>query len=258
MSITTPAGQTDQPKGRQYVDRPAQPFASVRPRRAVDAIIEQIRDRIQSNELKPGQKLPSERDLAEQLSVSRNTVREAIRMLEVSGLVTLKKGATGGAFLTNSNSAALSQNLIDGIALRQYNVKELIDVRMVLEQYIAAQACENASDEQIEELAALAQASRQAEDDVPEYEQRLDLHIEFHRKLSEMSHNGVAETLTGPLLEITRHFHLETGPTGGPETHETRQELVQALRERNPEAAKLALAKHFAALQSRLLVSHPD
>lgn len=236
----------------------SQPFTSVQPRRAVDEIVKQIRARIQSNELVPGQKLPSERDLAEQLGVSRNTVREAIRMLEVSGLVTLKKGAQGGAFLNDSNSAALSQNLIDGIALRQYSVKELIDVRMVLEHYIAVQACENATDEEIEELAALAQASRRAEDEVPGYENRLVLHMEFHRKLSEMSHNGVAEALTGALLEIARQFHLETGPTGGPETHETREELVQALRERRPEAAKQALSKHFEALQRRILVAFPD
>lgn len=179
-------------------------------------------------------------------------------MLEVSGLVTLKKGATGGAFLNDSNSAALSQNLIDGIALRQYSVKELIDVRMALEHFIAVQACENASDDEIEQLAALAEASRKAEVEVPDYENRLTLHMEFHRKLSEMAHNGVAEALMGALLGITRQFHLETGPTGGPETHETREELVQALRERHPEAAKQALTKHFEALQSRMLVAFPD
>jgi GntR family transcriptional repressor for pyruvate dehydrogenase complex len=256
--MVMPLGLTGQHRRKQTVDQPSPPFANVQPRRAVDEIIAQIRGRIQSNELKPGQKLPSERDLAEQLGVSRNTLREAIRMLEVSGLVTLKKGAHGGAFLNDSNSAALSQNLIDGIALRQYSVKELIDVRMVLEHYIAAQACVNATDEEIEELASLAQASLRAEDEVPDYEQRLALHIEFHQKLAEMSHNGVAQALTGPLLEITRHFHLTTGPTGGPETHETRKELVQALRERNPDAAKQALSKHFAALQRRLLIALPD
>ncbi|XKH58079.1 FCD domain-containing protein [Citricoccus nitrophenolicus] len=140
----------------------------------------------------------------------------------------------------------------------QCPLRELIHVRMVLEEYIAAQACENAADEEIEELAALAQASRPAEDEVPKHEQRLDLHVEFRRKLTEMSHNGVAETLTGPLLEITRHFHLETEPTGSSETDEIRRELVQSLRKRKPEAAKHALPTHFAALQARLLVSFPD
>lgn len=244
--------------GKQTAPVTSQPFTNVKPRRAVDEIMAQIRARIQSNELRPGQKLPSERDLAEQLGVSRNTVREAIRMLEVSGLVTLKKGAQGGAFLNDSNSRALSQNLIDGIALGQYSVRELIDVRMVLENYIAAQACVHATDEEIEELASIAQASRQAEDEIPEYADRLTIHMDFHRKLSEISHNGVAQALTGALLEITRQFHLKTGPTSGPETHEIRQELVQALRERDAVAAQEALTTHFTALQRRLLAAFPD
>ncbi|MCC3296162.1 GntR family transcriptional regulator [Arthrobacter sp. zg-Y411] len=234
------------------------PFANVRPRRAVDDILEQIRGRIQSNELKPGQKLPSERDLAEQLGVSRNTVREAIRMLEVSGLVTLKKGAQGGAFLNTSNTSALSQNLIDGISLRQYDFGELIDVRLVLEGYLVEQACEHASDEEIEALAALAEASSEAESKEPEYERRLVLHMDFHRQLAVIAHNAVAEALTGPLLEITQHFHLKAGPTSGPETHENRAQLVQALRDRDPVAGKTALAKHLEALQRRILASTPD
>ena len=230
----------------------AHPFASVRPRRAVDEIIEQIRGRIQSNELKPGEKLPSERELAAQLGVSRNTLREAIRMLEFSGLVTLKKGAAGGASLTDSNSTALSQNLLDGIALRQYDASELIDVRLVLENYIVEQACARATEEEIDELEEIARASEVAETEVADYETRLGLHMRFHHKLSEIAHNGVAETLTHPLLEITRRFHLSVGPTDGLETHDTRRRLVAALRRRDADAAKQALAQHLAVLRSRM------
>jgi GntR family transcriptional regulator, transcriptional repressor for pyruvate dehydrogenase complex len=229
-----------------------QPFANVKPRRAVDEIIGQIRSRIQSNELRPGEKLPSERELAEQLGVSRNTLREAIRMLEFSGLITLKKGSTGGAFLNDSNSAALSRSLLDGIALRQYDVKELIDVRLVLENYVVEQACLHATDEEIEELAAIVKSSEEAEANVPDYEDRLNLHIRFHQKLSQIAHNGVSETLAGPLLEITRHFHRKAGPTHGLETHRTRRQLVQALRNRDPNTAKQALAEHFDVLHRRV------
>jgi GntR family transcriptional repressor for pyruvate dehydrogenase complex len=218
----------------------------------VDEIIGQIRRRIQSNDLKPGEKLPSERELAEQLGVSRNTLREAIRMLEVSGLVSIKKGSQGGAFLNESNSAALSQNLIDGISLRQYDVQDLMDVRLVLETYVVVQICEHATDEEIEELAAIAHASATAESIEPDYERRLALHMDFHRKLATVSHNGVAETLMGPLLEIMRHFHLATGPTSGLATHQTRQHLVRALRNRDAASARQALSQHLHALQGRV------
>jgi GntR family transcriptional regulator, transcriptional repressor for pyruvate dehydrogenase complex len=215
----------------------------------VDEIVEQIRSRIRSNELKPGERLPSERDLAEQLGVSRNTLREALRMVEASGLVTLKKGVTGGAFLNDSNSAALSQGLLDGMGLRQYDAKELIDVRAVLVNYVAEQACLHATDAEINELAAVVRSSEEAETNNLDFEDRLELHIRFHRKLVQIAHNGICEALTGPLLEITRQFHLDAGPTGGLETHGSRRKLVRALRDRDPIAAKQALAKHFDELR---------
>jgi GntR family transcriptional regulator, transcriptional repressor for pyruvate dehydrogenase complex len=234
------------------------PFENVRPRRAVDGIVEQIRARIQSQELTPGQKLPNERDLAQQLGVSRNTVREALRMLEVSGLVTLKTGSQGGAFLNASNTVALSQNLIDGIALRRFGFSELVDVRLALESYLVERACEHASDEEIEELATLARESEVAESGEPDYGRRLTLHMEFHRKLSHLAHNAVAETLTEPLLEITRRLHLKAGPAGGTDTHINRAQLVQALRNRDPVAGKAALARHLEVLQRRILAGTSD
>lgn len=251
--LKTPAQKLASPhrKGAPVKDM-LSPFANVRPRRAVDDIVEQIRARIQSNELRPGQKLPSERDLSEQLGVSRNTLREAIRMLEVSGLVTLKKGAHGGAFLNDSNTAALSQNIIDGMSLRQYKFGELIDVRMALESFLVEEACRNATDEEIEDLSAIAQESEAAESEDVDYDHRLTLHMDFHRKLSTLAHNAVAEVLTEPLLEITQHFHREIGPMGGVETHENRAELLRALEDRDPVAGKAALAKHFATLQRRV------
>lgn len=229
------------------------PFHSVRPRRAVDDIVEQIRARIQSHELSPGQKLPAERDLAEQLGVSRNTVREAIRMLEVSGLVTLKKGAHGGAFLNESNSAALSQNLLDGISLRQYDFADLIDVRRVLETFLVEQACRRADDAEIEELAAVAALSRDTETGDVSYADRLVLHMDFHHKLAAIAHNTVAETLIVPLLEITRTLHSAVGPKLGQQTHEYRLLLIDALRHRDPATATSVLGEHFDALTRRIL-----
>lgn len=178
-------------------------------------------------------------------------------MLESSGLVTLKKGAAGGAFLNDSNSAALSQSLLDGMGLRQYDAKELIDVRAVLMNYVAEQACLHATDAEIEELASLVSSSEEAETTNLDFEDRLERHIRFHRKLAQIAHNGISEALTGPLLEITRQFHKATGPTDGLETHGSRRKLVQALRDRDPIAAEQALRKHFEALHRGVQVGVP-
>lgn len=223
-------------------------FESVRPRRAVDDIIGQIRERIRTQELLPGQKLPSERELADQMGVSRNTVREAIRMLEVSGLVTIKKGATGGAFLSTSNSKALSQILMDGIALQHYSFDDLIAVRSVLETYIVEQACLKATDDELRALDALAKKSLDAESTEPDFEKRVVIHMSFHRELARISHNTVAETVTSPLLQITQQFHQEVGPIGNMETHKYRRQLVDALWQRDCAAAVEAMKTHLEVL----------
>lgn len=223
-------------------------FESVRPRRAVDDIIGQIRERIRTHELIPGQKLPSERELADQMGVSRNTVREAIRMLEVSGLVTIRKGATGGAFLSTSNSNALSQILMDGIALQHYSFQDLVAVRSVLETYIVEQACLKATDDELQVLDDLAKKSLDAETSEPNFEKRVVIHLDFHRELARVSHNTVAETVTNPLLQITQRFHQEAGPIGNMETHRYRRQLMDALWQRDCTAAVEAMQTHLEVL----------
>lgn len=229
-----------------------QSFTSVRPRRAVDEIVGQIRDRIQAQELVPGDKLPSERDLAEQMGVSRNTVREALRMLEVSGLLTLKKGATGGAFVTESNSGAVTQSIVDSFSLGHYTLSDLLAVRLVLETLIIEQACLQATDKEVDAAAAIAQQSVLAERSFPDFERRLDLHMEFHRALARCGHNPVAAVLLEPLLAIMRQFHLSAGPVGNAQIHQLRLQLVEALRARDAAAAVEAFSAHIMLLGAEL------
>src|SRR5215831_10481200 len=73
------------------------PFAPIHTRRTFEEICERIRDRLASGDLRPGDKLPAERDLAQQLGVGRNALREALRSLEISGILELRKGVKGGA-----------------------------------------------------------------------------------------------------------------------------------------------------------------
>src|SRR5258708_20009789 len=78
-------------------------FGPIKPKRVFEEICERIRNELSSGALRPGDKLPPERELAEQFGVSRTAVREAFRSLERSGLIGLQKGAKGGAFILQSN-----------------------------------------------------------------------------------------------------------------------------------------------------------
>src|SRR5690242_17566569 len=90
-------------------------FGPARPRRTFEEIINQIKTNIEEGRLKRGDKLPTERALAAQLQVSRNTVREALRTLEISGFIILKRGPTGGAFVAASDPAVLNSQLTSAL-----------------------------------------------------------------------------------------------------------------------------------------------
>jgi DNA-binding transcriptional regulator YhcF (GntR family) len=88
-------------------------FEPVRQDRNFEVVVQRVRDKLMRGELKPGDKLPPERELATQLNVSRNVVREALRILENAGLVHTKKGAYGGAFVSPGSPTQMSQVLGD-------------------------------------------------------------------------------------------------------------------------------------------------
>src|ERR1700758_2272416 len=93
--------------------RRAPAYAPVQTRRAFEAVADQIRDQLTSGALQPGDRLPPERELAEQFSLSRNTVREALRSLEMAGVLEFRKGATGGAFVREGHGDAVVAGFSD-------------------------------------------------------------------------------------------------------------------------------------------------
>src|ERR1700749_872486 len=107
------------PIGKDGASPPAEPelFSRVSVGRISEIIVEQIRLLMRQGQLKPGDRLPPERDLCERFGVSRVTVREALRMLESSGLVEIRVGASGGAFVTAPSSDRVGEGLADLLTL---------------------------------------------------------------------------------------------------------------------------------------------
>lgn len=88
---------------------PSPTFTPVRPRRVYQEICSQVRRRVADGQLKPGDRLPPERELAQALGVSRGAVREALRALEYAGVIAMRAGAKGGAFIREAGHAAPAQ-----------------------------------------------------------------------------------------------------------------------------------------------------
>ena len=127
-------------------------FTGYQYRRASSDIAELIKSAILSNKIKEGDRLPSERDLATQFQVGRMTIREALRTLETKGLISIKKGSSGGAFVQPASPYQIAENIADNLQLDGVTFSEVTESRIVLERSIAKYAIENATTTDLKEI----------------------------------------------------------------------------------------------------------
>src|SRR5690242_18561943 len=149
------------------------------PMRLSASVAAQIEEMVTSGQLQNGRRLPSERRLAELLSVSRGSVREAITELEVKGLVTRRPGS--GTHIRRPPHSLFTGPIVSGANLSDRETTELLDLREAIEPGIAARAAERATPADVEEIRALARAFESSGADV---ERRMRLDAEFHQAIA--------------------------------------------------------------------------
>src|ERR1700761_1374071 len=110
-------------------------------RRISELIVDQVRTLIHEGKLTPGDRLPPEREMCDRFGVSRVTVREALRVLEANGLVEIRGGAHGGAFVSKPTSDKVRSSIVDLLTLSSVTASDVTEVRMVLEVGIIPLLC---------------------------------------------------------------------------------------------------------------------
>lgn len=229
-------------------------FDVVSPLRAVDEIAAQLREMIASGRLKPGDRLPSERDLAARLGVSRNTLREALRALENAGIVEMRKGATGGAFVLPGSPGAIVNGMRDLYHLGAITPQQLTEARILLSEMVVRLACERATDADFQRLDANIAAARAA-NAAGSFDERQRLHREFHVLLARISGNPVIETTMQAIMEVVGEFVRRIGPSDNPFTLPSRRRFMKHLRARDAQAANAEMTRHLARLHTKYLAS---
>jgi GntR family transcriptional regulator, transcriptional repressor for pyruvate dehydrogenase complex len=139
-------------------------FTPVRTRRVYQEICSQVRRRLARGQLKPGDKLPPERDLAIELGVSRGAVREALRSLENAGVVALRSGSRGGAFIREGDPSSLTQPLGDLMALGQLSGDGLVEARMQINDITVRLACARRTQGDLDALRACIESIEDSSD----------------------------------------------------------------------------------------------
>jgi GntR family transcriptional repressor for pyruvate dehydrogenase complex len=225
-------------------------FEAIKRQRLSDAISEQIEVLIASGALRSGDKLPPERELAERFGVSRGAVREALRALEHTGLVSLHAGARGGAFIGHGNPGLIGDSFRNLYRLGSVSLDDLTEARQWLQSTVARIAARRAT---AEELAALEANVDEAERlfKAGRYDDKIDVHIDFHNLLARATHNSVMIMLMGALMEVMRDFAHAVGGERHDLTIKARRHLLDRLRRRDAEGAATAIAEHLDSLHER-------
>jgi DNA-binding FadR family transcriptional regulator len=225
-------------------------FDPIRRRRLSDQVSAQIQGRIASGELRSGDKLPPERELAESFGVSRGAVREALRNLERTGLVALQAGARGGAFIGQGDPGLIGDSFRNLYQLGSVSLDELTEARLWLASTVVRIACARATDKDLAGLTAnVDEAERLFA--AGRYDDKIDVHIEFHNLLARSTRNKVMAMLMGAVMEVMRDFAHAAGGERTDLTIKARRRLLDALSRRDAEAAVAAMTDHLESLRQR-------
>lgn len=236
-------------RASEFADRPA------RAERAFEGIAARIRGDVAAGLLKPGDKLPPERDLARQFQVGRNAVREALRDLEGKGILRLEQGRSGGAFVRPANASRVTHALVDMIDIGSIGVGDLTEARVLFMDLVVGLACERATEADFERL-------ERNVDETEEFtragliRERTDRLGQFYTLLAEATGNTVLAIVATSLSSIVRRI-LDQVPDSRRSmlmtTVPSRRRFMRHLRARDAERARRELDDHLVRLHRSLV-----
>jgi GntR family transcriptional repressor for pyruvate dehydrogenase complex len=218
-------------------------YKIVQSSRLYEQIVEQIEQSVQKGDLKPGDQLPAERELAEQFGVSRTAVREAVKALREKGLVEAYPGK--GTFITNGSSNPMRQSLDRMMRSAQVDAtSSLVEVREILEPEIAALAAVRATEENLNSLREAVAVMDAAKRDPDAY---IEADLDFHLELAEAAANPLILSLIDSIIGVLREqrmriFEVDGGPDRGQYHH---KKILEAMEQQDAQGAREAMRAHL-------------
>lgn len=248
------AGRGDTLEHVPAIDKPdpAQPsgdFNTVRRLRTFDEVIVQVQDAIASGRFQPGDRLPSERELCQMFGIGRPALREALRVLEVLGVLDIRPGKGGGIFVAAQNGEGVGAALASLIRLAGATAAELGEFRTSFEGETAAWAAQRARPEEVQQLLQRAQAARTvANRPDRRWSDIVKIDIAFHQTVAEASHNRVRVAVMYGLLSAVERVELTITSLAEPHllqsTANDLQAIAEAISDRDPDRARDAMRAH--------------
>ncbi|MBS1870044.1 MAG: FadR family transcriptional regulator [Actinobacteria bacterium] len=237
-------------------DDGGQAMEAVRPPASYELVVEQVRRAIQLGRFGPGERLPPERELSQQLGVSRTTVREAMRVLQGEGLIEIKRGRAGGAVVLGATLSP--RDARRQLRARLAELEAVIDFRLVVEPAAARRAAERRTKRDIADLRALVEqmsalVAHAGDEDAAPPSRFFALDTRFHQRIAEAARNP----LLAAAVEQTRSALFT--PVGGvfvglhPDANALHEEILAAIVAQRPDEAERAMAEHIGLTRQALL-----
>ena len=218
-------------------------YKAIQTERLYEQIVQQIEERFMSGELKVGDRLPPERELADQFGVSRTAVREAVKALHQKGLVEVLPGR--GTFIINSASEVVRHSL--GLLMKMAGSDgslDLVEVREIIEPEIAALSAIRANDDHI---LIMREAIANMDAALQDPDKFIEADLDFHLELAEATQNALIPTLIDSIVDLLREqrariFRVAGGPQRGQVHH---KRILDAIIQHDPAAAREAMRAHL-------------
>jgi DNA-binding FadR family transcriptional regulator len=226
-------------------------FKPIRQFRISEEVLSQLKESILLGKFKSGEKLPSERELTEEFQVSRGAIREAIRILEITGFVTLRQGPTGGAFVTDLSFDHVGNAFLDLFLANKVSIPELANVRLFVEPEVARLAALNATEKDRKRLTEAQEGEFLS---VSTTTARIIQFQRVHHVIAESCQNHFYEAISKSMLRLTFEVVEAVDPD-----HEAlhmpgeHKHIIDAIISTNAEAARAAMQTHMEKFCKNLL-----
>lgn len=203
-------------------------------------VSDNLRQYIMDNKLKTGDKLPSERDLAASLDVSRVIIREALRSLESTGIVTIRHGE--GAFVNTDDSSMIFNHLLFFWQMNNDRIEELFELRLMLEKTAIEHIIKNTTVDHLKELDRITTQMSKTNDPM----RFKELDIDFHKGLIKLTNNELFSQLTEIIVQYfsnTPHSHMDEEKRN--KTVREHKLILEALKDKDKKLALKYLNDHL-------------
>ncbi len=229
-------------------------FETAKANRLSHNIVEQIRSAILEGELKIGDQLPPEKEFAGHFGVSKSSLREAYRVLEAYGLLEIRQGMSGGAFVKKVDLTTIKDSLVNYFFFQNPGIREYTQIRTFIEPQVVRLCAEKITDQESEYLENNILAMEQEPDGQNFIS---DLDIAFHKKLADITGNKIVslivESIQTALINIKQLVH--TDELFLKMVCNDHKKIVAALRAHDPEMASKAMLDHIHKVEKGMLAS---